>query len=99
MSTEALDLGQSIGSPVLRFWDMQLGYAKMVASVMAGMNRFLDPNNIVIGMLEDLQKKLKSYDAEENLRPVNVAHGLSNGTNPYHIFLEGQKARKLFFEM
>lgn len=50
-------------------------------------------------MLENLQEKLRSYDAEENLQGANFAHRLSNGTNPYHIFLESQKARKLFFEM
>lgn len=50
-------------------------------------------------MLKELQTKLQSYDAEENLRPANFSHGLSNGMNPYHVFLESQKARKLFFEM
>lgn len=99
MSTEALDLGQETRSPVLRFWDMQLGYARMVLETMSGMNQFLDPNKIGLQMLEELQRKLQSYDAEENLRPASLSHGLSNGTNPYHIFLEGQKARKLFFEM
>ncbi len=99
MSTEALDLGQETRSPVLRFWDMQLGYARMVLETMSGMNQFLDPNKIGLQMLEELQAKLQSYDAEENLRPASLSHGLSNGTNPYHTFLEGQKARKLFFEM
>ena len=88
MSTEALDLGQSIGSPVLRFWDMQLRYAQMVAETMYKIAPILDPNKIGLEMLESLQAKLKSYDAEENLRPASLSHGLSNGTNPYHIFLE-----------
>ncbi|MBP9812636.1 hypothetical protein KBC86_04590, partial [Candidatus Gracilibacteria bacterium] len=66
MSTEALDLGQETRSPVLRFWDMQLGYARMVLETMSGMNQFLDPNKIGLQMLEELQRKLQSYDAEEN---------------------------------
>jgi hypothetical protein len=50
-------------------------------------------------MLEELQQKLQGYNVEENLRPANFGHQLQNGMNPYHVFLEAQKAQKLFLEM
>jgi poly(3-hydroxybutyrate) depolymerase len=48
--------------------------------------------------ISDLKSQLHDYDTEENLISTNPLFNVFNGLNPYHTFLEWQKARKLFFE-
>ena len=55
--------------------------------------------------LSKIIETVNAYSREESLLPSNVIHTpfhnidrLINSTNPYHAFLESQKARKIFFE-
>jgi poly(3-hydroxybutyrate) depolymerase len=98
MSTEALDLSQETRSPVLNFLDTQLQVLSYINWILTWVNPFYDPDKIFTRALEDLQRSLRSYGAEENLRPASVVQRFSNGTNPYHGFLEVQKAKKTNLE-
>ena len=91
-------LPQNTGSLLLGFWDVQLRICATVVDLVSRVNPFLPKEKMWLDAMAALQREIRDYSAEENLRPSNPLLGLQNGLNPYHLFLEWQKTRKFFFE-
>lgn len=98
MATESLQINQNIWSPLLGFLNVQLQISKMVTDLLSRMNPYLPKDMVGMESIQSLQRELSDYSAEENLRSNNPLLNTLNGVNPYHAFLEGQKARKFLFE-
>jgi hypothetical protein len=98
MTSESLRLDQSMRSPFLGLLDIQLQISRSIMDLLARMNPYLPKDMVGLDAITSLQRELSDYSAEENLRSSNPLLNSLNGLNPYHAFLEGQKARKFLFE-
>lgn len=98
MTANALQFDQNIRSPLLGFFEIQLQISQMVADLLNRMNPYSSKDMVGLESIQSLQKEISAYSVEENLRSNNPIFNTQNGINPYHAFLEGQKARKFILE-